>query len=222
MLTETQVQQFHRDGFLKSGQVLTPEQCGILSEEMERVIRDKDNKNVPQPVCLSLWGSGVWQIVNIWEGSSPFRDLLSNSTVVDEVAQLTGAKQLRVWHDQIQYKPAGTGGVNMWHQDWPYWPTLTPMTEQVSAWFALDDVDADNGCMSMVPGSHSWGNNIEFLHTLKAFDQMPSEFNGQKIEVKLAPVARGVVHYHHGLTWHGSHENKSGRKRRAIAVHYMT
>jgi ectoine hydroxylase-related dioxygenase (phytanoyl-CoA dioxygenase family) len=222
MLNDSQVQQFNRDGHLKGGQVLSAEQCAVLSEEMERVIRDKDNKSVPQPVSLALWGSGIWQIVNIWEGSTAFRELLSNDAIVNEIAQLTGAKQLRVWHDQIQYKPAGTGGVNSWHQDWPYWPTLTPMTEQVSAWIALDDVDEGNGCMSMVPGSHLWGNNIDFLHTIKEFDKMPSEFQGHKIEVKKAPVPRGFVHYHHGLTWHGSHENKSGRKRRAIAVHYMT
>ena len=30
------------------------------------------------------------------------------------------------------------------------------------------------------------------------------------------------VHYHHALTWHGSHANSSTQKRRAIAVHYMT
>ena len=36
------------------------------------------------------------------------------------------------------------------------------------------------------------------------------------------PVKKGEVHYHHALTWHGSHANTSGRPRRAIALHYMT
>jgi len=30
------------------------------------------------------------------------------------------------------------------------------------------------------------------------------------------------VHFHHGLTWHGSQANRSARPRRAIALHYMT
>jgi ectoine hydroxylase-related dioxygenase (phytanoyl-CoA dioxygenase family) len=42
------------------------------------------------------------------------------------------------------------------------------------------------------------------------------------VEVVLRPVRKGEVHYHHALTWHGSHTNTSGRPRRAIAVHYMT
>ena len=36
------------------------------------------------------------------------------------------------------------------------------------------------------------------------------------------PVKRGEVHFHHSLTWHGSPENDSARRRRAVAIHYMT
>lgn len=165
-------------------------------------------------------GRQVWQIVNIWMASPAFRRLLGHPKITGDVAQLTDAGELRVWHDQIQYKPAEQGGVNGWHQDAPAWPVLTPMTE-VSAWVALDDVDESNGCMSMVPGSHRWGDSSEVLHHLPAFDAMPSTYRGEEVRVVRRPVARGEVHYHHALTWHGSHANGSGRPRRAIAIHYM-
>ena len=178
MLSQTQVQQFQRDGYLRGGTVLNEDQVGVLQEEIERVIRDRDRTDVPQPVlCHNMTGDPeqpVWQIVNIWEASEPYRELIANPIIVEEMAQLTGASALRIWHDQIQYKPASKGGVNMWHQDAPLWPILAPMTE-VSAWVALDDVDAENGCMSMVPGSHLWGNHIDFLHTLQEFDAMPAD-----------------------------------------------
>jgi ectoine hydroxylase-related dioxygenase (phytanoyl-CoA dioxygenase family) len=51
---------------------------------------------------------------------------------------------------------------------------------------------------------------------------MPTEYQGHKIEIVRCPVKKGEVHYHHALTWHGSHANTSGRPRRAIALHYMT
>lgn len=225
MLSQTQVAQFLKDGFLKSSKVLTDDQVESLRSELQRVMENRDNPNVQQPVRfinISRAETPVWQAVNIWEASNPFRELLSNPVMVEEVAQLTSARELRVWHDQIQFKPANDGGVNMWHQDWPYWPNIAPMTEQVTAWVALDDVDVDNGCMSMVAGSHSWGRKIDFLHTFKDFKDMPAEFEGKKLDVRYAPVKKGEVHYHHGLTWHGSHANTSGRPRRAIAVHYMT
>ena len=95
------------------------------------------------------------------------------------------------------------------------------MTE-VSAWVALDDVDESNGCMSMVPGSHQWGNHIDFLNSLPDYESMPGEFQGHAVEVVRCPVKKGEVHFHHAMTWHGSHSNTSNRPRRAIALHYMT
>ena len=223
MLTEAQIQTFRRDGYLKGGKVISDEQVAVLQSEVLRVI---DGRGGPgkQPVLLHNFGKDdapVWQIVNIWEASDPFFELIHNPTIVEEMAQLTQAKALRIWHDQIQYKPAQTGGVNMWHQDAPLWPILAPMTE-VTAWVALDDVDEENGCMSMVPGSHLWGDHMADLAKLKEFADMPCEFDGHEIEVRTCPVRKGEVHYHHALTWHGSNTNHSGRPRRAIALHFMT
>lgn len=86
----------------------------------------------------------------------------------------------------------------------------------------LDDADVDNGCMSMVPGSHLWGNHMDFIRTLKSYDDMPKHYDGHEIEIVVCPVKKGEVHFHHALTWHGSHANTSGRPRRAIAIHCMT
>ncbi len=224
MLTEAQTAQFHRDGFLRGGRVLSEDAVGVLQDEMARVIRDGGDAARPQPVMLhnmSKSDSPVWQIVDIWMASGPFRDLVVNPAIGAEIAQLTDARTVRLWHDQVQYKPAAVGGVNMWHQDAPLWPTLAPMT-QVTAWVALDDVDMENGCMSMVPGSHRWGDRMAFLRDVNGFAGLPAEFEGHPVEVRACPVRRGEVHYHHALTWHGSSANVSGRPRRAVALHYMT
>ena len=223
MLSPEQEERFHRKGFALGGQVLDDAEVDTLRAEIQRVIDDRDNPDPPQPVMLhnmSKAETPVWQIVNISDASEPFRKLVHHPAIAQTVASLMGAAEVRLWHDQIQYKPASTGGVNMWHQDAPYWPVLTPMT-QVTAWIALDDVDIENGCMSMVHGSHLWGNNIDFLHTLKSFDDMPAEFDGHEAVVHVCPVKKGHVHFHHALTWHGSSANVSGRPRRAIALHFM-
>lgn len=233
MLTSQQLQDFHNNGFVKGSRVLTDEQVEVLRAETLRVIEDHTQGTVRerQPVqTANLSGNPetpVWQIVNIWEGSQAFEDLLvHNSSLLTEVAQLMqaemNAQEIRLFHDQIQYKPAQTGGVNMWHQDSPYWPILQPKDVQLTAWVALDDVDEENGCMSMVPGSQRWGDKVAFLHTLKDFGAMPDSFEEHPVAVKTCPVEKGVVHFHHPLTWHGSGANKSGRPRRAIALHFMT
>jgi ectoine hydroxylase-related dioxygenase (phytanoyl-CoA dioxygenase family) len=225
MLTDEQVASFHRDGFVKGDRVLNDAEIEELMAEVMRVIDDRDRPDLPQPVATRNFGKAdtpVWQIVNIWQASPPFEKLMRSPEVARDAALLTGAKELRVWHDQIQYKPPEKGGVNMWHQDATAWRTLQPKTAQVTAWIALDDADEDNGAMSMVPGSQRWGPQWEFLHTLSDFDGLPDTFEGNPVETRLCPVERGVVHFHHCLTWHGSHGNLSGRHRRALAIHFMT
>lgn len=225
MLTQAQIDQFKANGFLNGGVVLTDDEVEELRVELDRVIAEKDTEGIDQPVrIVNLNGNDatpVWQIVNIWMGSKPYLKLTTHPKITKGIAQLTEATELRIWHDQIQYKPAEIGGVNMWHQDAPLWPIIAPMTE-VTAWVAMDDVDEENGCMSMIPGSHLWGNNIDFLRTLEDYEAMPDEFDGHNLKVVRCPVKKGEVHFHHGLVWHGSHANTSGRPRRAIALHYMT
>jgi ectoine hydroxylase-related dioxygenase (phytanoyl-CoA dioxygenase family) len=228
MLTAAQIKEFEENGYVAGGKVLDDAEMEILRGEVLRVIDERARTDIPQPVMCHNMGkpeAPLWQIVNIWMASEPFAKLSRNPTICQEVAQLhANARGLRMWHDQIQFKPAGKGGVNMWHQDSPYWGILTPKDAQVTAWVALDDVDEGNGCMSMVPHSHKWGNTIEFLHTLKQYDDMRAikEFQGHKVEVIPRPVKKGHVHFHHSLTWHGSHANTSDRPRRAVALHFMT
>jgi phytanoyl-CoA hydroxylase len=224
MLTNDQVATYQKNGYLLGPQVLSDAEVDELRTELDRVIRDRD-KGGSQPVLLRDISRDpaqqLWQIVNISDASAAFRRLVHHPIISGEVAQLTGAREVRLWHDQVQYKVAGRGAVNMWHQDWPYWGILDA-PHQVTAWVALDDVDPGNGCMSMVPGSHLWGKQIDFLHKLPAFDAMPDRFAEHELTVRTCPVRKGQVHYHHALTWHGSPANTSNRPRRAIALHFMT
>ena len=227
MLQPNQLEQFARDGFVLGSRVLDESELEFLREEVLRVVSDAQNavegeRRPVQVVNMAQTGAQVWQIVNIWEGSPAFERVIHNSTLPGEVAQLLPGNEIRLFHDQIQYKPAATGGVNMWHQDSPYWPILWPKDVQLTAWLALDDADEGNGCMSMVRGSHQWGDQIEEIQQIKSWDAMPAQWNGHAIEIAPCPVPSGAVHFHHPLTWHGSPANSSGRPRRALALHFMS
>ena len=225
MLSESQIEQFHAQGFVNGGAAIGDEEVEILREEMARVIEDKDELEHKPVRIVNLSGKGespVWQIVNIWQASPAYRQLVGNSKIAQEIAQLCDASEVRLWHDQIQYKPAAVGGVNMWHQDSPLWPPLSPKTAQVTAWVALDEVDEANGCMWMVPQSHHWGPQMQHIGQIRDFYAMHDEFEGNITKMVACPVRKGHVHYHHSLTWHGSGPNTSGRPRRAIALHYMS
>ena len=233
MLNVDQIQDFQKDGFLLGDRILDDDQVEELREELDRVIAEgPEEPDLSQSKATRIANLGgnpdtpVWQIVNMWQASETFRDLTFHPVIVEEVAQLLNAEELRVWHDQVQYKPSGVGGITGWHQDSPAWPNIAPKTTQISSWVALDDVDESNGCMSMIQGSHKWGVCGHFLHQIRSqmtsFQDVPKSFENQELHVVLRPVKKGYVHYHHALTVHGSHQNTSDRKRRAIANHYMT
>lgn len=40
-----------------------------------------------------------------------------------------------------------------WHQDGQYWP-IQPLAT-ITAWIAIDAVDTGNGCLRVIPGSHT-------------------------------------------------------------------
>jgi ectoine hydroxylase-related dioxygenase (phytanoyl-CoA dioxygenase family) len=226
MLTAEQIEQYRRSGFVNGGPVLDDAAVEILQQEVLRVIDDRENPAVAQPVRLANLSSDaehpIWQIVNIWQASPAFQALVNSPLIAEMAARLSGAKELRIWHDQIQYKPKELGGRLRWHQDSPLWATLQPKDGQITAWVALDDAEADNGCMYMVPGSHLWGNQQRYLDTLPEGGELPAEFEGHPLHFIMCPVKKGHVHFHHSLTWHGSGKNHSSRPRRAIAIHLMT
>jgi ectoine hydroxylase-related dioxygenase (phytanoyl-CoA dioxygenase family) len=226
MLTVEQVEQYRRSGFVNGGPVLSDGEVETLQREVLRVIDERENAAVAQPVRVANLSSDperpIWQIVNIWQASPAFQALVCNDTIAQMAAQLSGAKELRIWHDQIQYKPKEQGGRLHWHQDSPLWQTLQPKDAQLTAWVALDDAEADNGCMYMVPGSHKWGNQQNQLNEFPNDGSLPDRFQGELLQFIMCPVKKGHVHFHHSLTWHGSGPNHSARPRRAIAIHFMT
>ena len=233
MLNADQIQEFHENGFLLGDRIFDDDQVEELRKELDRVIAERPEKpDLSRSRATHIRNLGgdpeapVWQIINIWQASSSFRAVTFHPTIVEEVAQLLNAEELRVWHDQVQYKPSGIGGPTGWHQDSPSWPNIAPKTTQISSWVALDDVDESNGCMGMIPGSHRWGVCRDFLSRMRSqmrsFHDLPESYENRELRVLLRPVRKGCVHYHHALTVHGSHHNASGRKRRAIANHYMT
>jgi ectoine hydroxylase-related dioxygenase (phytanoyl-CoA dioxygenase family) len=63
--------------------------------------------------------------------------------------------------DMLIYKPPSHPHETPWHQDMAYCDTPfaaagTPIPlQKIQFWVALDDVDAENGCMHFVPGLHT-------------------------------------------------------------------
>jgi ectoine hydroxylase-related dioxygenase (phytanoyl-CoA dioxygenase family) len=119
----------------------------------------------------------------------------------------------------IYFKPPGARGQAL-HQD-NFYLRAQPGT-CMAAWLALDACDEANGCMQVVPGSHTW----PLLCTTKADTTvsftdvtvpLPPGETAQPV-----PMAAGDVLFFNGALVHGSYPNTTtDRFRRALIGHYI-
>jgi phytanoyl-CoA hydroxylase len=119
----------------------------------------------------------------------------------------------------LYFKPPGARGQAL-HQDNFYLKTQPGTC--VAAWMALDYADEANGCMQVVPGSHTW----PILCTTKADTRV--SFTDVTVPlppgVEAQPVVMdaGDVLFFNGALVHGSYPNTTtDRFRRALIGHYI-
>ncbi len=125
-------------------------------------------------------------------------------------------------HKQFNVRPKlpGQGLTTVpWHQDTGYYGAQTARDLILTAWVPLVEVDAHNGCMQVVPGSHAGGAipHVEaqdaggFLSLDTAIDE------SRAVTVAMSP---GDVLLMHNLLFHRSTENRSEGIRWSIDLRF--
>ena len=115
-------------------------------------------------------------------------------------------------------KPPGTNHVTPPHQD-NYYFCLAP-SNVVTIWMAMDDVDAENGCLRYVAGSHQRGYRTHAKSKILGFSQGITDYTPDDFTREVAvPLRAGDVVAHHGMTIHRADANLSAtRHRRSFAM----
>ncbi|KIF78221.1 hypothetical protein QR77_39435 [Streptomyces sp. 150FB] len=146
--------------------------------------------------------------------------LVRQSVIAGCAARLAGADEIRLWHDQLLYKPSGSDRqVNVgWHTDRRYWLGCSSQ-EMLTAWVPFHDITESHGPVMFVAGSHRWDARAD----LDFFDQDLSTIERyaarRDLRLVTATLGRGQVSFHHCRTIHGSGPNTSGEPRRSLAIH---
>jgi non-heme Fe2+,alpha-ketoglutarate-dependent halogenase len=148
-------------------------------------------------------------------------ELATHPRVLDAVEAVLGP-DLLVHSASIFSKPPRSRSFVSWHQDGAYWDLSEPGV--TSAWIALSPSTPENGCLRVVPGSHT-------RRTLP-FSESPAPDNllasGAEIAVEVDEseardivLAPGEMSLHHVDIVHGSNPNGSDVKRVGFAVRYI-
>jgi len=94
----------------------------------------------------------------------------------------------------------------------------------VTIWLAIDDVDEENGPMTVIPGSHLHG-QIPFENSTKAERNVlgqsvhdPHRWGGDPVPFVMKA---GQISMHTDLLLHGSEPNVSDRRRCGLTIRYL-
>ncbi len=126
----------------------------------------------------------------------------------------TGGAQSMEWFN----KPPGTNHITPPHQD-NYYFCLAPASV-VTIWLALDPVDAENGCLRYVSGSHLSGFRDHEKSKVLGFSQGITGYSADDFVREVAvPLQPGDAVAHHGMIIHRADANSSQtRQRRSLAM----
>jgi ectoine hydroxylase-related dioxygenase (phytanoyl-CoA dioxygenase family) len=136
---------------------------------------------------------------------------------------LARADGIRLWHDQLLYKPPtpGTQAGNVgWHTDRQYWRSCSS-EEMLTCWVPFQDCDAAMGGVSFIPGSHLASDHVGLDFFDQDLERMEAAMaaNAQTANKVVPSLSRGDVTFHHSGTVHGSGPNLTDRPRRSMAIH---
>lgn len=214
-------------GWWPSPVLFDADEVGRFRDATARVIAGEQRGQRAPTLALppSPTARDLRKIDNAWWADPALAELATSPRLGEIAAGLLRASEVRLWQDQLLYKPpGGPTETNIgWHQDWASWDTVASHGAFVTAWVAFDDVDEENGAMQMIPGSHKWGLIPGASNFFGKDRDAQLEALGEHVPDAPASVVleAGQVSFHHPLTFHGSGPNTSDRLRRSLAVHFV-
>ena len=161
-------------------------------------------------------------IINPNNYSSELRHMQLQERALAIARQLLGAKATPSFQHAI-LKPPLQGGETPWHQDEAYRADANFAYRQLSIWIALQDVNAENGCMVYLPGSHHFAvlphrsvnddPKREAIECIGEFDKSAGV---------ACPLPAGGATLHAGRTLHYSSPNRTAAPRYAYILVFET
>jgi len=208
-LSAEQVATYNRDGIIEGLDVFDARQAAANRAAFDRILAD-----------FRALGHDGYAINGYHRCCRSIYDLATTPRILDLVEDLIGP-DIVAWGTHYFCKLPDDGKRVPWHQDAGYWP-LEP-TRTVTAWLAIDDSDAGNGAMQVIPGTHRHGalahedydraDGVLWQHT-RDVDTLG--------EPRHVCLRAGQISLHADLLVHGSDPNPGPRRRCGLTIRYAS
>src|SRR3954453_19437019 len=158
--TAAEQRAFYEDqGYLVFPDLLSPTELAELRSALAEVLAEAEGlteTNAKFSIIHTADGrSFVRRILSPIAHHQTFLDLISNPKILDIVENLIGP-DIQLHHTKLNLKPPSSPDARFeWHQDYPFFPHTN--FDLLAAMVYLDDATEENGCLTIIPGSHKWG-----------------------------------------------------------------
>ncbi|MBE7370028.1 phytanoyl-CoA dioxygenase family protein [Ramlibacter pallidus] len=152
-LTQGQLEQFDREGYLFFPGQFTPEETRTLVEAVPPLYARREAFNVREKGSDAVRTNFAAHLY-----SEPFARLARHPRMVQPVMDLFD-EEVYMHQFKINGKMAFEGDVWQWHQDYGTWlnDDMMPTERAMNVAIFLDDVNEFNGPLMFIPGSHRKG-----------------------------------------------------------------
>jgi ectoine hydroxylase len=216
-ISDTEARQYHQTGYVLASGFFDAEEVQLLRRAA------KEDRTLDEHSYSRNDGEGGNVRLSLWNhpGDTLYGMVARCESVVDSAAKLLN-DEVYHYHSKMIMKDARVGGAWTWHQDYGYWyqngvlaPNLT------SVFIAIDPATVQNGCMQVIPHSHSLG-RIE--HVLRG-EQAGADTERVSQILKRFPLVHvemepGDALFFHSNLLHRSDQNKSENPRWSMICCY--
>jgi len=208
VLSEQQLEEYKRQGAVFPIKVFSPGEVALFRSALESIIEHCDGDPLKRLGNLHLFFGWAYSLVTHEALLNTVEDILGNDILIDGTL--------------VFYKRPQDFSYVSWHQDSVYsgWH-LTPST---SAWIALSASHPANGCMRVIPGSHTYGqlkhvNVRDDSNLVRRGERVETVDESTAVDVVLQP---GEMSLHQSTIVHGSNPNLSTEPRIGFIVRFVT
>ncbi|HUF19374.1 MAG TPA: phytanoyl-CoA dioxygenase family protein [Burkholderiales bacterium] len=224
-----EVEAFRRDGFVIVRGLAGRTHCA----EMKKLAQDHLVHAVP-PVeyeadvrypgsPMSQAGPGgrtVRRLLQAYARDALFRAWALSPAIGSRLSRLLGAQPLlsQAHHNCVMTKDPRYSSRTGWHQDIRYWSFAKP--ELISVWLALGEETAENGCLQLVPGSHTRDFRRDQFDELLFFRSDLDENRALIDGAVRAELAPGDVLFFHSRLLHAAGWNRTAETKLSVVFTY--
>lgn len=224
-----QVAQFNQNGYLIVPALVTPPECvrmaAVASDHLTRALAPVEYEaDVGYPGAPATkaapGGHTIRRLLQAYARDPLFAAWARDARVVARVQQLFARPVVlpQAHHNCIMTKQPGFSSETHWHQDIRYWSYTRP--ELINVWLALGNETAENGCLMLLPGTHSQDFDTARLDdALFLRPELPA--NQALIATRVfAQLNAGDVLFFHARTFHAAGRNITQESKFSLVFTY--